>query len=56
MILIGKTKTQQKNRKYYTRDNGMVYWRGDFFDTPEQGNWTPQAYFVEQPPQIVSCS
>ena len=54
MILIGKTKTQQKNRKYYTRDNGMVYWRGDFFDTPEQGNWTPQAYLVEQPPQIVN--
>ena len=54
MILVGKTQTQQNNRKYYTRDNGMVYWRGDFFDTPEQGACTPQAYLVEQPPQIVN--
>ena len=54
MLWVGKTQTQLNNRKYYTRDNGMVYWRGDFFDTPEQGDYTPQAYLVEQPPHIVN--
>jgi hypothetical protein len=54
MILIGKTAIQLENRKYYTRDNGMVYWRGDFFETPQQGSCTPQAYLVEQPAHIVN--
>lgn len=54
MILIGSAASELRTRHFNELYNGMKYWRGDYFETPTNLPFSPQAYLVQQPPNITN--
>ena len=54
MLLVGTKEAAQDNRKQGMLFNGTRYWRNDYFTTPSDEAYSPQAYLVEQFPGSVN--